>query len=52
MAELQELGAWKSGEMVRRYAHFAPEQLAIRGNRRRLLIDWLPDLGSNQGPAD
>ena len=27
MAELQELGAWKSGEMVRRYAHLAPEQL-------------------------
>jgi len=27
MAEPQELGAWKSGEMVRRYAHFAPEQL-------------------------
>ncbi len=27
MAELQELGAWKSAEMVRRYAHFAPEQL-------------------------
>ena len=26
-AELQELGAWKSAEMVRRYAHFAPEQL-------------------------
>jgi integrase len=29
MAELQELGAWKSGEMVRRYAHFAPEQLRV-----------------------
>ena len=27
MGELQELGAWKSPEMVRRYAHFAPEQL-------------------------
>ena len=24
MAELQELGAWKSPEMVKRYAHFAP----------------------------
>jgi len=37
MAELQELGAWKSGEMVRRYAHFAPEQLAKRSNRRRAI---------------
>ena len=27
MAELQELGAWKSEVMVKRYAHFAPEQL-------------------------
>jgi integrase len=27
MAELQELGAWKSALMVKRYAHFAPEQL-------------------------
>jgi len=27
MAELQELGAWKSELMVKRYAHFAPEQL-------------------------
>jgi integrase len=27
MAELQELGAWKSELMVKRYAHFAPEHL-------------------------
>jgi hypothetical protein len=27
MAELQELGAWKSAVMVKRYAHFASEQL-------------------------
>ncbi|MGH8336555.1 MAG: tyrosine-type recombinase/integrase, partial [Gammaproteobacteria bacterium] len=27
LAELQELGAWKSELMVKRYAHFAPEQL-------------------------
>ncbi len=27
-AELQELGGWQSSEMVRRYAHFAAEQLA------------------------
>ena len=33
MAELQELGAWKSAEMVRRYAHFAPEQLRAAANK-------------------
>ena len=33
MAELQELGAWKSGEMVRRYAHFAPEQLRAAADK-------------------
>ena len=27
LAELQELGAWKSELMVKRYAHFAPEHL-------------------------
>lgn len=27
LGELQELGAWKSESMVKRYAHFAPEQL-------------------------
>jgi hypothetical protein len=26
MAELQELGAWKVGLMVKRHAHFAPDQ--------------------------
>ncbi|MGH8680911.1 MAG: hypothetical protein ACREVP_05315 [Burkholderiales bacterium] len=26
--ELQELGGWESVEMVRRYAHLAPEHLA------------------------
>ena len=33
MAELQELGAWKSAEMVRRYAHFAPEQLRAAADK-------------------
>jgi integrase len=33
MAELQELGAWKSGAMVRRYAHFAPEQLRAAADK-------------------
>jgi hypothetical protein len=29
MAELQGLGAWKSELMVKRYAHFAPQQLGV-----------------------
>jgi integrase len=33
MAELQELGGWKSELMVKRYAHFAPEQLRAAANR-------------------
>lgn len=33
MGELQELGAWKSPEMVRRYAHFAPEQLRAAADK-------------------
>ena len=68
MAELQELGAWKSALMVKRYAHFAPEQLRAaaanllrfrlqyrktkRRNQCKVLNNWLPDQGSNLGPAD
>jgi len=68
MAELQGLGAWKSAEMVRRYAHLGRSDCgqrpiswlhfrihrrkASRRRRRKLLNNWLPDLGSNQGPAD
>jgi hypothetical protein len=69
MAELQELGAWKVGLMVKRYAHFAPDQLraaaakfadvfatvaksSTAGSSATHLIDWLPDQGSNLGPAD
>jgi len=33
LAELQELGAWKSEAMVKRYAHFAPEQLRKAADR-------------------
>ena len=33
MAELQGLGAWKSAEMVRRYAHLAPEQLRAAADK-------------------
>ncbi|MEO6749353.1 MAG: tyrosine-type recombinase/integrase [Casimicrobiaceae bacterium] len=68
LAELQELGAWKSALMVKRYAHFAPEQLRAAAARlatfslrsematpqeqRKVLNNWLPDQGSNLGPAD
>jgi hypothetical protein len=30
---LQELGGWESPEMVRRYAHFSAEHLALYANR-------------------
>jgi integrase len=33
--DLQEMGGWKSAEMVRRYAHLAPAQMACGG-------DWCP----------
>ena len=33
LGELQELGAWKSEAMVRRYAHFAPEQMRKAADR-------------------
>jgi hypothetical protein len=29
LAELRELGGWKSEPMVKRYAHFASEQLPM-----------------------
>jgi hypothetical protein len=33
LGELQELGAWKSELMVKRYAHFAPEQLRAAADK-------------------
>ena len=33
LQELMELGGWKSYEMVLRYAHLAPEQLASAASR-------------------
>ena len=35
LGELQELGAWKSETMVKRYSHFAPEQLRRAADRPR-----------------
>ncbi len=31
--ELQQLGGWKTGQMVERYAHLAPEHLATAAAR-------------------
>jgi beta-glucosidase/6-phospho-beta-glucosidase/beta-galactosidase len=33
LGELQELGAWRSEAIVRRYAHFAPEQMRKAADR-------------------
>ncbi len=40
---LQEMGAWQTGEMVRRYAHLAPEQFA----RHAQVVDGLMVSGTN-----
>ena len=68
IAELQELGAWKSDLMVnvtrtsRRsncerpligWIHFCIQlRRPTRRNPCKVLINWLPDQGSNLGPAD
>jgi hypothetical protein len=36
LAELMELGGWKSYEMVLRYAHLAPDKLSSVASR----IEW------------
>ncbi len=38
LGELQELGGWKSEAMVRRYAHFAPEQMWKAADRLATLL--------------
>lgn len=48
LGELQELGAWKSETMVKRYAHFAPEQL--RRAADRLATFW--STGANQAAKE
>jgi integrase len=42
---IQEMGAWESPEMVRRYAHLAPEQFATHA---RVVDDLLNDTISSQ----
>ncbi|MCM1513298.1 MAG: tyrosine-type recombinase/integrase [Oxalobacter formigenes] len=36
--ELQEMGAWQSTEMVKRYAYFAPEKMKEKGEIADRLI--------------
>jgi integrase len=42
LGELQELGAWKTEAMVRRYAHFAPEQLRKAADRLATFWSTVP----------
>jgi len=49
--ELQELGGWESVEMVRRYAHLAPEHLA-RAAARILPLGTVGTLGTKMATAD
>ena len=44
ISDIQEMGAWESVEMVRRYAHLAPAHLA----RRAEVVDKLLDTNSAQ----
>ena len=59
--ELKDLGGWKSSVMVDCYAKFATEHLSVAASRiesdkprGNVVFDaeWLPDQGSNLGPAD
>jgi len=45
---IQEMGAWQSTEMVRRYAHLAPEQF---GQHARVLDKLLDVTSTSQGAA-
>jgi integrase len=43
MADLQKLGAWKSALMVKRYAHFAPEQLRAAAAKLATFSSTVPE---------
>ena len=47
IATLQELGAWKSELMVKRYAHFAPEQLRAAAPKLATFSSTVPE---NEAP--
>ena len=42
LGELQELGAWKTEAMVKRYAHFAPEHLRKAADRLATFWSTVP----------
>lgn len=46
---VQEMGAWESAEMVRRYAHLAPAHLA---KHAEVVADLLSDTNAAQGQKD
>ena len=49
--ELQQLGGWESAEMVRRYAHLAPEHLAKAAANIVPIATNLATLGKEKGAA-
>ncbi len=49
--ELQQLGGWASAEMVRRYAHLAPEHLAKAAANIVPIATKMATLGKEQGAA-
>lgn len=48
--ELQELGAWESAEMVKRYAHFALEQLRAAADKLAT-FSYTPPKSETREPA-
>ena len=51
IAELQELGAWKSELMVKRYAHFAPEQLRTAAKRLGTFLGTPRSAANGEAPT-
>jgi integrase len=51
LGELQELGAWKTEAMVKRYAHFAPEQLRRAADRLATCWSTVPNERATESPV-
>jgi hypothetical protein len=49
-AELQELDAWKAEQTVKRYAHFAPEQLRAAADKLAT-FSYRPPKSETREPA-
>ncbi|MBU2839328.1 site-specific integrase [Acidithiobacillus thiooxidans] len=52
LERLQEMGGWESVEMVRRYAHLAPEHLAEDSARIDRVLSQLQGHGTNMAQPD